>query len=205
MVLPCCLSALQEQDLLRLPFRRPQDSDFISVLFIGRLDSYKRLDWLLKSLSTLQHPWRLDVVGDGPMRISFEALSYQLFGLRSRHLVRFLGLLSEQEKFYQIAHADLLVLPSDRSNEAFGIVQLEAMASGIPSLAFKRRFSGMGWVGMLPGLNWSQTPEGLPDVLERLSSDRDFCRSLGVQARDRYCQLFSRKVWLQHLAAFQQM
>ena len=54
---PCSLSEDQESSLLAIdrlnnknfPLPRP-----LSVLFIGRLDSYKRLDWLLLSLSYLQ-------------------------------------------------------------------------------------------------------------------------------------------------------
>ena len=49
------------------------------VLFIGRLDSYKRLDWLLESLAAIKSPWRLSVVGDGPNRSRFEQLAQQLF------------------------------------------------------------------------------------------------------------------------------
>ena len=120
------------------------------VLFIGRLDSYKRLDWLLESLAAVRSPWRLSVVGDGPNRSRFEHLAQQLFFNQLQEdpeLVQFHGRLSELEKQEQIAASDVLVLPSDRSNEAFGIVQLEAMAAGRIALAFDQPRSGMGWVG----------------------------------------------------------
>ena len=75
--------------------------------------------------------------------------------------MQFHGRLPELEKQAQIVASDVLVLPSDRSNEAFGIVQLEAMAAGRIALAFDQPRSGMGWVGQLSGLPWSQSPEGL--------------------------------------------
>ena len=134
----------------------------------------------------------------------FEALSVKLFGQQSPDYVSFLGRLSEAEKLAQLDAADLLVLPSDRSNEAFGIVQLEAMASGIPALAFRCPRSGMGWVGHLPGFDWPQTPEALPDVLQRLADDPSLCLRLGQQARERYSSVFARTVWLQKLASWQQ-
>ncbi|WP_244276929.1 glycosyltransferase [Synechococcus sp. GEYO] len=193
------MSSQQELQALQLPFRDPSSHSPFRVLFIGRLDSYKRVDWLLQALSCLHLPWELVIVGDGPRRSYFHQLSLQLFGSDSNHLVCFKGRLSEKNKLDQLAIADILVLPSDKSNEAFGIVQLEAMAAGIPSLAFQCPRSGMAWVAQLPDLDWSQTPNGLVDVLYRLASDRPLCSHLGLQARSRYLELFSRDIWLRQL------
>ena len=201
-VLPCCLSSSQEEAALAIPLPLVQQANLIRVLFIGRLDSYKRLDWLLDSLAVMRTPWRLSVVGDGPNRIRFERLARQLFldQLRSDpHLVRFHGCLNEIDKQAQIANSDVLVLPSDRSNEAFGIVQLEAMAAGRIALAFDQPRSGMGWVGRLPGLSWSQTPDGLGEVLQRLADQPALRQQLSAQSRERYCRLFARRVWLKQL------
>ena len=203
-VLPCCLSAEQEHAALRLQRRQRKLGSPLQVLFIGRLDSYKRLDWLLQALAMVQSSWRLVVVGEGPRRSMFEALSVNLFGQQASDRVLFLGRLSEADKLAQLDAANLLVLPSDRCNEAFGIVQLEAMASGIPALAFRCPRSGMGWVGQLSGFEWPQTPEALPDVLQRLADDPSLCLRLGQYARERYLRVFGRTVWLQQLKSWQQ-
>ena len=195
-VLPCCLSEQQERDALAISHSAAQFPAPLRVLFIGRLDSYKRLDWLLQALEPLPAPWCLDVVGDGPRRLDFEGLRDRLLGPERSDRVRFLGRLSETAKLACLEAADVLVLPSDRSNEAFGIVQLEAMAAGIPALAFARQRSGMGWVGQLPELEWSQRPEDLQGVLQQLAADPDRRLALGRQARNRYQQLFARSVWL---------
>ena len=197
MVLPCCLSEKQEQDGLALSEPTALVGAPLRVLFIGRLDSYKRLDWLLEALSTLHSPWQLAVVGDGPKRAPFERLAESLFPPPTP--VHFHGRLDEAAKLHQLAVSDLLVLPSDRSNEAFGIVQLEAMAAGRPSLAFEQIRSGMGWVGRLSGLPWSQSPKGLPEVLQRLADQPQLRRQLSSEARERYQLLFARSVWLQQL------
>ena len=197
-VVPCCLSSQQEATALALPLRERKDYEAISVLFIGRLDSYKRVDWLIEALAKLPNPWSLDVVGDGPKRGSLEVLTQVL--CQQADSVRFHGVLDEGAKLRFLAQADLLVLPSDRSNEAFGIVQLEAMAAGIMALAFERSRSGMGWVCQLSQLQWSQKPEGLVDVLRHLQSQPHLCDALGEEARKRYLRLFQRSVWHQRLA-----
>ena len=196
-VLSCCLSEEQECKELAIPQRGFNDGDPLRIIFIGRLESYKRLDWLLESLSVLRVPWQLAVIGDGPLRIEFENISNALLGKKAP--VSFHGRVDEASKLAQLARADLLVLPSDRCNEAFGIVQLEAMAAGIPSMAFQRRRSGMGWVAQLPALVWDQTPEALAAVLERLAGDRALLSQLGEQSRERYQQMFARRIWMQRL------
>ena len=196
-VLPCCLSQQQEQFALALPVAEPAAAEPLRVLYIGRLDSYKRLDWLLEALSTLRSPWQLAVVGDGPKRAKFERFAERLSHQASS--VRFYGRLDEAAKLHQLSLSYVLVLPSESSNEAFGIVQLEAMAAGRPSLAFDQIRSGMGWVGRLSGLPWSQSPEGLPEVLQRLGDQPQLRRHLSHQARERYLRLFARSVWLRQL------
>ena len=204
-VLPCCLSASQEHAAMQVPLSVKREGEPLRVLFIGRLDSYKRLDWLLEALAALRSPWRLSVVGDGPNRSRFERLAQQLFGSQFRDdpkLVQFHGRLSELEKQAEIVASDVLVLPSDRSNEAFGIVQLEAMAAGRIALAFDQPRSGMGWVGQLSGLPWSQSPEGLVEVLQLLADQPQIRHLMGQKSRDRYTTLFARSVWLQQLSKF---
>ena len=201
-VLPCCLSAGQEQALMSLPLPVGNEGEPLRVLFIARLDSYKRLDWLLESLSALRSPWRLSVVGDGPKRSRSEHLAQQLFHSQLQEvpeLVQFHGRLSELAKQEQIAASHVLVLPSDCSNEAFGIVQLEAMAAGRISLAFDLPRSGMGWVGQLSGFSWSQSPDGLVEVLQRLADQPALRQRLSEQSRERYRTLFARGVWLKKL------
>ena len=201
-VLPCCLSASQEQAAMAVPLPISEEGKPMRILFIGRLDSYKRVDWLLESLAAIKAPWQLSVVGDGPKRRSFEYLAQQLFRSQSqvdKQLVQFHGRLSELEKQEKIADSDVLVLPSDRSNEAFGIVQLEAMAAGRIALAFDQPRSGMGWVGQLSELSWSQSPQGLSDVLQHLADQPALRQRLSAQSRERYRMLFARGVWLQKL------
>ena len=199
-VLPCCLNQYQELKALALPLPEIRRGEPLRLLFIGRLDSYKRLDWLIESVAKLKTPFQLLIVGDGPKRTHFEYLAQRLFSSPSP--VRFLGRLSEAAKFEQIASSDLLVLPASSSNEAFGIVQLEAMSAARIALALDHPLSGMAWVSSLPGLTWSQSREGLTEVLQRLADHPVLRRHLCEQARQRYCELFARRVWMQELQRF---
>src|SRR5690606_14601610 len=86
-----------------------------------------------KGVRTLLRAWRtwgenapeLRLVGDGPLRAELQA---QAAGLP----VRFLGQVAEDEAQQQIAHASLLVLPSE-CFEGFPMVVREAFAFGTPA------------------------------------------------------------------------
>ena len=214
-VLPCCLPAAAEQAAdaaaqARLQVPRagavvgsepsPEPTPF-RLLSISRLDSYKRVDWLIEALARLRRtaptlPLQLDVVGDGPDRPVLERLAAAL----APGQVRFHGRLDEAAKQLRLAQADLLVLAANRSNEAFGIVQLEAMASAVPALAFRHPRSGMHWVSELPCLPWAGTPEVLPATIAALARDPLLLARARREARQRYSECFARAVWLQTLA-----
>lgn len=111
-----------------------------SLLFVGALDEghrYKRLDILLKAVLELfleGHTIHLTVVGDGNRRAYFEQLAREM-GIGER--VEFLGALTEDELVSRYARSGALVLPSPTTQEGFGLVCLEAMASGVPVVCSK--------------------------------------------------------------------
>jgi glycosyltransferase involved in cell wall biosynthesis len=109
-----------------------------TILFVGGLDRahyFKGVHLLLRAVSLLPAevgPWNLHIVGDGDLRPKYETLSRDL-GISAK--VRFLGAVSDKRLPSCYQEADLLVLPSVNSNEAFGLVLLEAMACGLPVIA----------------------------------------------------------------------
>jgi len=108
------------------------------LLTVSRLsEPRKNVDQVLHALSRLKdrHDFRYTVVGDGHDRARLEKLAREL-GLEQR--VRFTGFVDRGELLNLYAHSDLMVLASGvtrDSHEGFGIVYLEAAASGVPSLA----------------------------------------------------------------------
>src|SRR6185295_12987282 len=95
------------------------------LLFVGRLVYYKGLHVLLAAA----HKWpgSVMIVGEGPLEAELRAQAATL-GLADR--VQFVGRVSHDDlpAYYQACGA--LVLPSIARTEAFGVVQVEAMAAG---------------------------------------------------------------------------
>lgn len=106
-----------------MPFGKPR------FVFIGRLVDWKCVDIAIEALSHLPEG-ELTILGDGPMRASWQALAERL-GIANR--VTFAGWIPQTECAPYL-HASLaLVLPS--VYECGGAVVLEAMASRIPVIA----------------------------------------------------------------------
>jgi glycosyltransferase involved in cell wall biosynthesis len=95
------------------------------VLAIGRLVPYKGFEYLLKSMVEIDAT--LLVIGTGPGRETLEDTVRKL-GLGAK--VHLLGHVREVGPWYKAAR--LLAMPSISRAEAFGLVQVEAMATGIP-------------------------------------------------------------------------
>ncbi|MGC8645128.1 MAG: glycosyltransferase [Thermoplasmata archaeon] len=92
-------------------------------LFLGRLTKDKGVPELLKASSILSDK-KFKIAGTGPMRTTVEEWA------RSHDNVEYLGYVSEDEKVDLLGRARLLVVPSRA--ETFGVVYVEAMASGTP-------------------------------------------------------------------------
>ena len=111
---------------------KKEKNDLIQFVFVGRLIDWKALDVVLEAMHRLQGhlPVSLEIIGDGPMRDSWQTLTDRL-GLGS--VVKFSGWLSQEACALRLQQADVLVLPS--LFECGGAVVLEAMAVGIPVIA----------------------------------------------------------------------
>jgi phosphatidylinositol alpha-1,6-mannosyltransferase len=118
--------------------RRPPPDGILRLTTVSRLsEARKNVDRVLYALARLKdrRPFRYTVVGDGHDRGRLEELTDEL---RLSDRVRFTGFVSGDELRDIYGHSDLMVLASSviaGSHEGFGIVYLEAAASGVPSLA----------------------------------------------------------------------
>ncbi len=103
------------------------------ILFVGRLHPVKGVRYLLQAMQLVHEEMpdaKLILVGDGKERENLESLTDHL-GIRE--CVEFAGKIPHERIQDYLYHADIFVLPS--LSESFGIVNLEAMACGLPIVA----------------------------------------------------------------------
>jgi rhamnosyl/mannosyltransferase len=159
------------------------------VLFVGKLRYYKDLDTLLRALLQIPEA-RLTIVGDGPMRQTWQERVGAL-GLVSR--VRFEGEVADAGLAWYYQTADLLVLPSNSRAEAFGTVLLEAMASGLPVVSTELG-TGTSWVNLHGVTGWvvpPGDPDGLARAIRGLLDDSALRQRMGHAGRARVVAEFS--------------
>jgi len=112
-----------------------KDKSGKSLLFVGRLEKYKGIQDVVGMMPTLlasEPDVRLTIVGgDSGFRQELEGLSKRL-GVSDN--IVFAGEVSSEDLLKKYREADIFVLPSRM--EGFGIVLLEAMASGLPCVAY---------------------------------------------------------------------
>jgi len=99
------------------------------ILCVSSFDSYKRVDLAIKAVSKLDKGNLLVIGGDREQR-KIDSLVHKLLG-KNRYLKTRVKP-NEIPKYY--ASSDIFTLPSTE-NEAFGMVYLEALASGLPVVA----------------------------------------------------------------------
>ncbi|MBN9390130.1 MAG: glycosyltransferase [Chloroflexi bacterium] len=99
------------------------------LLFTGRLRYYKGLQYLVEAMPQIDPAARLVIVGVGPQEAALREMVARL-DLGER--VIFAGEVSDTELPAYYAGTDIFVLPACERSEAFGLVQVEAMASGKP-------------------------------------------------------------------------
>lgn len=158
------------------------DPDSLVVLHVGRLAHEKNLPALVGAYRVIRRhnpAARLVVVGDGPARKWLQSECPD---------AHFAGMRSGEDLAAHYASGDLFVFPS--VTETFGNVTPEAMASGLPVLAYDYAAAGAlirsGENGVLA--RFDDTPQ-LLGYAATLASDLPRLRGLGLRARETACLL----------------
>lgn len=110
-------------------------------LTVGRLIYYKALDVALAALGKV--PGKLLVIGSGPMEAAWKSKAEDL-GVAER--VVWHGRSSAEELIGAYHAATAYWFPSNARAEGFGLVQVEALASGCPVINTAIPHSGVPWV-----------------------------------------------------------
>ena len=151
------------------------------ILSVGRLVYYKGIQFLIQAMPKVDA--KLVIIGEGPMR---PALEHEVATLGIGDRVTFLGRIHENLTTYFHA-ADVFALPSCERSEAFGIVQLEAMASGKPVINTQID-SGVPYVSLdgVTGITVQpRSSEAMATALNRLFADPELRRRMGHAGRHR--------------------
>lgn len=172
-------------DLSRFAPGRKEETKKKTIAFLGRLVPRKGALELLKAIQWMQahnklHNVQVLIGGSGQDQARLERY---ITRNKLTSYVRMVGQLSESDKPNFLASADVVALPSV-SGESFGIILVEAIASG----------AGVTVGGNNPGYQFvlSDTPETLIDprstedfgrLLDRLLTDTSFRSKLGLQQR----------------------
>jgi glycosyltransferase involved in cell wall biosynthesis len=178
---------LREAAAIRARFRnRP------IVLGVGRLIYYKGFEHAIRAMRDVDA--ELVLVGDGPLRASLESLAREL-GVARR--VHFVGEIHNHRLTPWYHACDIYGLPSVVRSEAFGIVQLEAMACGKPIVNTAIPHSGVPFVSrdresgltVPPG-----DPSAFGHALRTILADPGLGQRLGETGRLRVKREFSKAV-----------
>jgi rhamnosyl/mannosyltransferase len=159
------------------------------VLGVGRLIYYKGFEHLIRAMREVDG--HLLIVGEGPLLGALELEAVKA-GVGGR--VTFLGNVEDVVPYYHAA--DVFALSSVARSEAFGIVQLEAMACRRP-VVNTWLDSGVTFVSMDGETGLTVPPEdagALAGALNRLLGDKALSAQYGRAARLRVEREFSLEV-----------
>ena len=145
---------------VNLSYFTPGDEERSGYIAVGRLIPYKRFELVVEAFNALKKP--LTVVGEGP----FEKKLRKMAGPN----VTFAGRVSDEELRGYYRSAKALIFPQ---MEDFGIVPLEAMASGCPVIAYGKGGALETVQEGVSGLFFGeQTPEALVAAVHRFEKTK---------------------------------
>ena len=155
------------------------------LIAVGRLVPYKGFDQLVTAMAAIDDGFVLVIVGEGPMQYELEKLIITK-GLVDRVLLA--GRVPRDALDTLLSRATLYVMSSNQRSEAFGVVQLEAMAHGLPIIATDVPRSGVAWVsgyGSTGALVPINDPTAIANAANRILQGSDRA-ALSLHSRQRF-------------------
>lgn len=160
------------------------------VLFIGRMTLYKGVEYLIKAMDGVDG--KLLAIGRGDR---FEALKMMVASHHLEDKVCLMHEVSRDDLLAYLRACSVFCLPSISRNEAFGIVQLEAMASSRPVIS-SRLDTGITYSNLDGETGLVVPPRDAPalrDAINRLLNDDALNAKMGRKGRLRVEQEFTKE------------
>jgi rhamnosyl/mannosyltransferase len=182
------LSRFRERPALADELRLRHGDSFL-VFALGRHVYYKGFEFLIRALAGMPKVV-LVLGGQGPMTQDLARIAREA-GVAAR--VHFAGRIPEAELPAYYHACDVFCLPSVEPAEGFGIVQIEAMASGKPVVCCQLH-NGVTWVNQdgITGLVVPPAdPAALAAALAKLMEEPSLRARLGEQGRTRAFGVFT--------------
>ena len=182
-----------EERLIQIPlgvdvelFRpAPRQNEGFRILYAGRLELWKGVQYLLQAFSELRLPGA-ELVLAGPIMPEIRPI----LETHKSDSIRLLGPVPRSELVDRYQQADVLVLPT--LNDAFGLVILEAMACGTPVIATDHSAGPDVIEDRLDGFVIPiRSVEAIKERLEWLYHHRNEAREMGSRARRKVCDRFT--------------
>ena len=156
----------------------PSGNYFLSV---GRLETVKRVDLIVRAMAHVDPAWRLVVVGDGPLRPQLEALAAGE-GIADR--VTFTGPIDESALVDLYAGAGAVVFPP--YDEDYGYITLEAFLARKPVVTTTDAGGPLEFVDDgVTGLIAAPDADSLASAMSRVAGHAGLARSLGEAGYER--------------------
>jgi glycosyltransferase involved in cell wall biosynthesis len=150
-------------------------------LSVGRLETVKRVDLVIAALAHVARPWRLVIVGEGPLRQQLEEAA-AAGGVADR--VTFTGGIDEAALVDLYAGACAVVFPP--YDEDYGYVTLEAFLARKPVVTTSDAGGPLEFVDDgVTGLVAPPDADSLGEAMSRVAHDRALARSLGDAGYER--------------------
>ncbi|MBX4188512.1 glycosyltransferase family 4 protein [Candidatus Saccharibacteria bacterium] len=135
-----------------------------TILYVGRLESRKGIKYLIRAFNELSKRdanIQLLIAGRGPDEQKLRDFVTE----ENIKRVTFLGYITDEDKIHQLHKADVFCAPATRG-ESFGLVLLEAMAAGVPTVAG----DNMGYASVMKGTGAISlvNPKDIVDFSRRL-------------------------------------
>jgi rhamnosyl/mannosyltransferase len=161
------------------------------LVAVGRLIYYKGFEFAIRALPEVPEA-QLLIIGDGPLRAELGQLAREL-GVGDR--VHLLGEMQNDETPAYYFASDVYLLPSIARSEAFGIVQIEAMACGLPVINTDLR-SGVPFVSRHGESGLTVPPSDAPALaaaIRELLAAPETRKRMGEAGRARAEREFSKE------------